>query len=142
MSPGDLESSPSVSNKTVTVAVTRSGHRNNKSCLAVTCVLQRICLLGRNRQEATAQHSATEAEAEKLEQRSQDRVCVEMGPSTQRLEISYESEVKLTPQLRAVTANTNQQLQPQTLLLSNTSLITMAQACSSNSYRKNLLSWE
>lgn len=78
---GDLlRSSPNISNKTVTVAVMRPGHWNKKSHLAVTSMLPRICLLGRNRPEATAQHSATEAAAKRVEQISQNRACVEMGP--------------------------------------------------------------
>ena len=106
---GDLlESSPNISNKTVTVAVMRPGHRN-KSHLAATCMLPRICLLGRNRLEATAQRSATEAAAERLEQMPQNRVCVEMGPPIQRQEeISHKSETEQNTQLGAVTANTNQ----------------------------------
>lgn len=89
-----LKSSPNISKKTVTVAVMRPGHRNKKSHLAATCMLPRICLLGRNKPEATAQHSAMEAAAKRLEQMSQNRVCVEMGPPIQRQEISHESETQ------------------------------------------------
>lgn len=92
-----LESSPNIANKPM--AVMSPGHRKNKSHLATTCTLPRTGLLGRNRPEETARHSALEAAAKRQEQESPGRVCVEMGLPIQIQQISHELGSKKQPQL-------------------------------------------